>query len=76
LELEQYMATDCIFFISVYYIIYLYNSVLRSFLSTLTEFRCKGTTKNAHLQEKRAIFAKKIDFIYLHTIFNISLKLA
>ena len=33
-----------------------------------TPFRqigCKGTTKNAHTQVKRAIFSKKIDSIYL-----------
>ena len=27
--------------------------------------RCKGTTKNAHTQAKREIFAKKDRFIYL-----------
>ena len=27
--------------------------------------RCKGTTKNAHTQVKREIFAKKDRFIYL-----------
>ena len=30
----------------------------------------KGTTKNAHTQVKRAIFSKKIDFIYLQYITN------
>ena len=42
----------------------------------IRQFRCKVTTKNAHTQVKRAIFLKKIDFIYLHTIFNTSLKFA
>ena len=30
-------------------------------MRSITEKTCKGTTKNAHLQEKLAIFAKKID---------------
>ena len=34
------------------------------------QFRCKVTTKNAHTQVKRAIFSKKIDFIYLQYIAN------
>ena len=34
------------------------------------QIRCKVTTKNAHTQVKRAIFSKKIDFIYLQYIAN------